>query len=125
MMRKKIMIQQVEKRNEQLWLLAEEPPFSLENAAPKRYMLVDSDLLSFVYIIEAGDEFIYIAIPQPVWPEVKQALHQPLSVFLQCGAAKMELPGFQEELAYLVDNIEGNANYGEEMEKAVKDVFLT
>ncbi|MCZ0756149.1 hypothetical protein [Anoxybacillus sp. J5B_2022] len=124
-MRKTITITDVKKRDEQLWLLSEAPSFSLEGAIPKRYMLVDSVERSFVYIVEQADEFVYVSIPQPCWREIKEVLTQPLTVFLQAGTVELELAGFQEELAYLIGNIEGNANYGEEMEKAVKDTFLT
>lgn len=125
MMRKTITITHVEKRGQQIWLMGDEPPFSLEGATPKRYMLADSDHLSFVYILEVVDEFIYVSIPQKFWGEMKEVLTQPLNVFLQVGAVELELIGFKEELTYLIENIEGNANYGEEMEKAVKDTFLT
>jgi hypothetical protein len=124
-MRKKITIVQIEKRDGQMWLIGEEPSFAFDDAEPKRYMLADSDGLSFIYILEAADEFIYVTIPQPLWREMKEALHQPSPVFLQCGGRELELSSFQEELAYLIENIEGNANYGEEMEKAVKEAFLT
>ncbi|MBB5325543.1 hypothetical protein HNQ34_002644 [Anoxybacillus tepidamans] len=124
-MRKTITIKRAEKRGQQILLVGDEPPFSLEGAIPKRYMLTDSDHLSFIYILEAVDEFIYVFIPQKFWGEMKEVLAQSLNVFLQAGATELELIGFKEELAYLIENIEGNANYGEEMEKAVKDTFLT
>ncbi|WP_027408910.1 hypothetical protein [Anoxybacteroides tepidamans] len=124
-MRKKITIHQAEKRDDQMWLIGEEPSFPLDEAKPKNYMLADSDCLSFIYILETEDEFVYVTIPQGLWKEIKEVLHHPLRVFLQCGPIQLELLGFQEELAYLVENIEGNANYGEEMEKAVKETFLT
>jgi len=123
-MRKTITISRTEKRGDQLWLVSESPSFSLEEAIPKRYMLVNSDEQAFVYILEQGDEFIYVSIPKRCWQGIKEVLAKPLAVWLQAGN-ELELIGFSEELAYLIENIEGNANYGEEMEKAVKETFLT
>lgn len=123
-MRKTITISRTEKRGNQLWLVSESPLFSLEEAVPKRYMLVNSDEQAFVYILEQGDEFIYVSIPKRCWQGIKEVLAKSLTVWLQAGN-ELELIGFSEELAYLIENIEGNANYGEEMEKAVKETFLT
>jgi hypothetical protein len=122
---RKITIEKTEKNDQQLWLISDEPSFSLEGAKPKHYMLADSDHVAFVYILEVDDEFAYVVIPQSLWGELKAVLNHQLRVFLQSGTVRLELTGFKEELTYLIENIEGNANYGEEMEKAVKDIFLT
>lgn len=124
-MRKTIRIARAEKRGRELWLVNNNPSFSIEGAVPKGYMLVNSDEQAFVYIIEKDDEFVYVSIPQPCWKEIKEVLTEPLTVWLQAGTYELELIGFSEELTYLIENIEGNANYGEEMEKAVKETFLT
>lgn len=124
-MRKTIRIARAEKRGSELWLVNDNPSFSIEGAVPKGYMLVNSDERAFVYIIEKDDEFVYVSIPQPCWKEIKEVLTEPLTVWLQAGTYELELIGFSEELTYLIENIEGNANYGEEMEKAVKETFLT
>ncbi|GGJ76778.1 hypothetical protein GGR02_002972 [Anoxybacillus voinovskiensis] len=124
-MRKTIRITRAEKRGNELWLVSDTPSFSIEGAVPKCYMLVNSDEQAFVYIIEKDDEFVYVSIPQPCWKEIKEVLTEPLTVWLQDGTNQLELIGFSEELAYLIENIAGNANYGEEMEKAVKETFLT
>jgi hypothetical protein len=123
-MRKKITIEKTERQHNKLLLFPAPHSFSLEDAKAKNYMLVDSDELAFVYIIEVDNEFIYISIPNSLWPELNEALKAHLPVFLQDETVLLELSGMVDELAYLIENIDGNANYGEEMEKAVKEVFL-
>lgn len=124
-MRKKLMVEKIEKRNERLWLISDHPSFLLEHAKPKNHMLVDSDNIAFIYILETEEDFIYVAIPYELWPDMKRVLTEDIPVFLQSGAVELELTNFKEELAYLIENIEGNANYGEQMEQAVKEIFLT
>jgi hypothetical protein len=122
-MQKKIHINSVEKNDKGIYLIAQPHTFSLESAKAKRYMLVDSDHLSFVYILEVENEFVYVMMPQQVWPDLKEALLTNTSVFLKSNEVVIELEGMKEELTYLIDNIKGNANYGDEMEKAVAEFF--
>lgn len=96
---------------------------ALHNLKPKRHMLVDSDACAFVYILEATDAFIYVVMPKAVWGAIKEALHTNAPMFLVGSDATIELEGIHEEVAYLIDNIKGNANYGEEMEQAVTAFF--
>ena len=88
-------------------------------------MLVDSDNIAFIYILETEEDFIYVAIPYELWPDMKRVLTEDIPIFLQSGTVELELTNFKEELAYLIENIDGNANYGEQMEQAVKEIFLT
>jgi hypothetical protein len=122
-MRKKITIEKAERQDNKLVLFPAPHSFSLEEAKAKNYMLVDSDELAFIYIIEADNEFIYTSIPKSLWRELNEALKANIPVFLKDEKILLELSGMADELAYLIDNIEGNANYGEEMEKAVKETF--
>jgi Family of unknown function (UPF0738) len=124
-MHKKLVVEKVERKDRQLYLINDHPPFSLKEARPKDYMLVDSDHLSFIYILETDEEFIYVAIPYEFWSDVKQALAEEAAVVLKSGELELELTSFKEELTYLIENIDGNANYGEQMEQAVKEIFLT
>lgn len=124
-MRKKLVIEKVERKDRRLYLINDHPPFSLEEARPKGHMLVDSDHLSFIYILETDEDFIYVAIPYEFWNDVKQALAEEAAVVLKSGEMELELTSFKEELTYLIENIDGNANYGEQMEQAVKEIFLT
>jgi hypothetical protein len=124
-MRKMLVVEKVEKRDERLSLISDHPPFSLEQAKPKNHMLVDSDKIAFIYILETDEDFIYVVIPYQFWTDIKQVLTDNIPIFLQSGTIELELTNFKEELTYLIENIDGNANYGEQMEQAVKEIFLT
>jgi len=123
-MRKKIFIEEVKKGDNKLLLIPKAHSFQLEKAKAKNYMLADSDELAFIYILEIEEEFIYVSIPSSLWEELKEAIDQNVPMFLFDGPVMLELTGMIEELSYLIENIDGNANYGEEMEKAVRQAFL-
>lgn len=91
---------------------------------PSGQMLVDSDNIAFVYILELADSFEYVMIKEHIWPELKQAHDQRKPIVLEAGNESIELSGPHDELEYLLENIKDNANYGEEMEETVKRVFL-
>ncbi len=87
-------------------------------------MLVDSEGLAFIYIVEDDSAFYYVSFPQHTWSELHQ-LHKEdskLELILHENV-KLELMSVCEELSFLTENIEGNSNYGEEMEKAVQEAF--
>lgn len=87
-------------------------------------MLVDSDQLSFIYVMETDTELIYIGIPHEAWGHLSAALTNELTVILQAEENRtFELASLHTELAYLLDNIQDNSNYGEEMLKAVEASF--
>ncbi|MBM7096075.1 MULTISPECIES: hypothetical protein [Alteribacter] len=90
-------------------------------------MLADSDAKTFIYIIEDDSSFTYIRFPAGSW-EALQSVRDDLPVVLELmaqnkEAVQLELTGFWTEIDYLVDNIEGNTNYGDEMMKAVEKAF--
>ncbi|MCM3761896.1 hypothetical protein M3212_14060 [Alkalihalobacillus oceani] len=87
-------------------------------------MLVDSDQLAFIYILEDEEQFYYLSFPQPTWSNLHEIYTQGagLSVNLENGVT-VKLSGLAEELAFLTENIKGNSNYGEELENAVEEVF--
>lgn len=89
-------------------------------------MLVDSDNLSFVYLLDGDEGYTYIRFQEDVWPTLKDVLDNNLKVLVtdQTGET-IELVEVKEELDYLVENIKGNSNYGNEMNQAVENVFLT
>jgi hypothetical protein len=87
-------------------------------------MLVDSDQLSFIYILESADEFVYAGLPHTIWTKLKEAKDKDLPVILQINENEIELTDLVPELNYLLENIKGNANYGDEMENKVVEVFL-
>ncbi|MGE6203048.1 hypothetical protein [Guptibacillus hwajinpoensis] len=89
-------------------------------------MLVDSDSLSFVYLLDGGEGYTYIRFQEEVWPMLANVLDQDLNVVITSGDnTSLELTDLKEELSYLVENIKDNSNYGEVMNQAVEKVFLT
>ncbi|MGN7940695.1 MULTISPECIES: hypothetical protein [Bacillaceae] len=89
----------------------------------KGQMLVDSDQLAFIYLLETDEDFIYAGLPHTIWSKLKEALDKSLPVLLKINDSEVELVQIIDELRYLIDNIKGNANYGEEMETKVTEVF--
>ncbi|MEW5323013.1 hypothetical protein V2J23_13000 [Geobacillus thermoleovorans] len=123
-MNEKVIVRRAERKDGRLWLHVHDAPISLARVTPKRHMLVDSDALAFVYLLEADDCFLYVMVPKPWWPQLKAALDAEEPVWLRCGERTLELEQFHDELSYLLENIRDNANYGETLEQAVQDVFF-
>ena len=122
MMNKKIMITSTEIRQEEIYLLSESH-FDIIALKPMEQMLVDSDNLSFIYIMDDESDYTYISIPSFVWPELRKALEKNLKVFLENQGSRVCLPNFLEELQYLIENIKGNSNYGAQMVENVEKNF--
>jgi Family of unknown function (UPF0738) len=120
-MRKKITIEDAKISDQQVQLHCGKNVV-LHNAEASGQMLVDSDNLAFIYIIEEQGEYQYIELTKCIWEELKIGLEQNLQVFL-FGEGSLELTNFQDELRYLIDNIEGNSNYGVEMVAEVERIF--
>ncbi len=120
-MNKRLTINSAKQINDQLQLIANEPITSLK---PAGHMLVDSDHFSFVYLMENEETtYTYILIPEQVWPVLKETMEGNLPVFLTYGEEQVELTEFRAEFAYLISNIKGNGNYGEEMVEKVEKLF--
>jgi CHAT domain-containing protein len=96
---------------------------SLDNVIPKGQMLVDSDQFSFVYILEIKEEYTYLVLTSEIWYLLKEAIDQTLPIVLSNQKNELPLPMFFEELTYLIENIKGNSNYGEEMVEKVESTF--
>ncbi|WP_050614337.1 UPF0738 family protein [Bacillus testis] len=88
-------------------------------------MLVDSDQFALVYIIEYQGEYAYLSFPEETWPVLHEGLKNQFPVYVNHEEKETELVDFMEELAYLVDNIKGNANYGDDMGQKIEKVFLS
>lgn len=87
-------------------------------------MLVDSDELAFIYILESKDEYVYVSIREAFWSQLKEALEKDKQVFIKINEKEeIEAVAFKAELEYLLSNIEDNSNYGEKMTSAVAAVF--
>ncbi len=121
-MRTRIEVKEALFDNDRL-VLKPEIKHNLEGLAAGRRVLADSDQLSFIYILEDRDEFTYISLPKKTWPMLKEAFDSKTPVVLMSGENELELHDFHVELAELVENISGNANYGDEMEQEVTEVF--
>lgn len=91
----------------------------------KGQMLVDSDHLAFIYILDSSEAFVYASLPQSIWAELRTATEENLPVIAKLGDQEIELIDLSDELTYLLGNIKDNANYGEEMETKVVEAFLT
>jgi hypothetical protein len=89
-------------------------------------MLVDSDGLSFIYVLENNEGFIYIAIDSTHWADVKKAMtNNSDAVIKNSSGETLKLQSFNKEMEYLTENIKGNANYGQKMEDEVVKIFGT
>jgi hypothetical protein len=122
-LRKKINITYAELNNSDELVLSVEEGISVAELKPMEQMLVDSDHISFIYVVEKNEEYTYIAIPDSVWPELKKALEKNYSVYISDHTDRLLLPGFFEELSYLIENIRGNSNYGDKMVEKVENIF--
>lgn len=123
-MNKKIVVTNaILKEKDQVVELIAESGYSLINLKPMEQMLVDSDHLSFIYITDLQDEYQYVSIPHSLWANLKIALELQWDIYLADGDQKLLLPGFLEELTYLIENIKGNSNYGDAMVEKVESIF--
>lgn len=123
-MRKKVWLNQAAVHNDQL-VLQGETTDEIGKLSPSGQMLVDSDELAFVYLAEEGDNYTYLYIPDFLWSEVKSSIDSNQEIFVHIGENKLLLTQIKEEIEYLVFNIEGNSNYGDNMVKKVESVFLS
>lgn len=86
-------------------------------------ILVDSEHFAFIYLTEQNGEYTYIVLSEPFWPDLKKALEANIPVFVESQGDRLELMSFHEELQFLIENIKGNSNYGEEMVTKVESAF--
>lgn len=95
----------------------------ISNLKASGQMLVDSDSLSFIYLMEKEDSYIYISIPEIVWKQLKKAVENKLPIYLSNRKDQILMSNIHDEIVYLVENIKGNSNYGKEMMDMVESVF--
>lgn len=96
---------------------------SIIGLEPAGQILVDSDHYSFIYLMEEQDDYTYIVLPEQIWPHVREALEKTLPVKLIGHDQEKELTNFHEELSFIISNIKGNSNYGNEMVAKVEEIF--
>ncbi|WP_246860937.1 hypothetical protein [Bacillus sp. REN3] len=104
-------------------LLTADLEAGIEEMTATGQMLVDSDQLSFIYIVEKEGGYQYLSIPERIWDIIHDGLQAGLEASLISGRNKLRLPGFRQEMDYLIANITGNSNYGEEMVAKVEQIF--
>lgn len=122
-MREKLLVIKTNTTDKNEIALLVEPETNLSEVKATGQMLVDSDGLSFVYVLEINDEYTYLAIKEDFWPELKRGMDSQSNIYLSNSTDQLELENFFEELEYLVENIKGNGNYGEEMVAKVEACF--
>jgi hypothetical protein len=120
-MKKSITILQSKIIENKLLLETSEPIIGL---VPGEQILVDSDRYAFIYIMEDKDDYTYIVLHEQIWPILKNAQEQKITVWVTCNEQQIELINFHDELEYVVTNIKGNSNYGEELVSKVEDIFF-
>ncbi|MCM3773543.1 MULTISPECIES: hypothetical protein [Priestia] len=111
-------------KSNELHLKADPIETEIEQLEDTKQMLVDSDNMSFVYVVDINDQFMYVGLSDNIWANLKHVLHKGMKVFLEINKEVIELSAVKEELSYLISNIEGNVNYGDEMVARVEEVFL-
>ncbi|MBT2659835.1 hypothetical protein J7E35_02085 [Bacillus sp. ISL-45] len=121
-MSQKILITEAKIENNEL-RLSTNTETDIGDFSPTGQMLVDSDQLSFVYIVDQEDGYRYVTIPEETWSVIQDGLQAGLETFLTNKIGKLKLDSFQSEMEYLIENITGNSNYGEEMVAKVEQVF--
>lgn len=122
-MSEKLVIHRVSVNNQKEIQMEIDQQISLNQYRASGQMLVDSDGLSFVYLLEKEEDYTYIVIPNTVWKELKTALTEQLPVYLSNQSERLLLNQIHEELSYLIENIKGNSNYGEKMVNEVEAIF--
>ncbi|MCA1062067.1 hypothetical protein QTG56_19760 [Rossellomorea sp. AcN35-11] len=122
-MRKIVQFNQTTYENGTLFLHTDQSDY-LKGTTAAGQIIADSDRYAFVYLAENADEYVYLYLEESIWSELKTALKENSAVMAKSEDYSLELVRFNEELDYLVSNIEGNGNYGDEMVKKVESVFL-
>ncbi|MGX1264934.1 hypothetical protein RKD55_002738 [Rossellomorea marisflavi] len=122
-MRKVIQFHQTSVENGVLVLHTEQDDL-LEGVQAAGQIIADSDRFAFVYLAENAEEYVYLYLEEPIWQELKNVLDSGMPVVARGAERTLELHQFQEELQYLVENIQGNGNYGDEMVAKVEAVFF-
>jgi len=121
-MKKKILIQKAVLTDSKLILETDE---SINGLIPGEQILVDSDNSAFIYLMEDQEDYTYIVLSEDLWSYLKTANEQKLSVLVRSNKEQVELINFYDELEYILSNIKGNSNYGEELVTKVEEFFLS
>jgi hypothetical protein len=73
--------------------------------------------------MEDHDDYTYIVLPESIWSTLKESVINKFPAMVISGEEEIELLAFQEELEYVINNVKGNGNYGDEMVGKVEQTF--
>ncbi|WHY78995.1 hypothetical protein QNH20_07640 [Neobacillus sp. WH10] len=119
-MKKRITILKANITENKLLLETNEPVSGL---VPGEQILVDSEQYSFIYLMEGQKDYSFIVLTEDIWPILKNAKVQEIPVWVTFKEEQTELINFHDELEYVISNIKGNSNYGNEMVAKVEGIF--
>ena len=91
---------------------------------PAGQIITDSDNMTFIYLMDNGENYSYVFFEQDVWPQLVDVMTSTDPV-LHWGDQQAVLHNFRDELEGLIYNIEGNSNYGEAFSRAVEQAFTS
>jgi Family of unknown function (UPF0738) len=120
-MKRKIIIQTAILTENELILETDE---FINGLIPGEQILVDSDNSAFIYLMEDQNDYTYIVLSENLWPYLKTANEKKLPLLVKSNQEQIELISFLEELEYILSNIKGNSNYGDELVTKVEGFFL-
>ncbi|KYG31180.1 UPF0738 family protein [Priestia endophytica] len=123
-MSNRIEVNGTEWKEGRLYIKTEALNQNIETIEDTGQMIVDSDNLSFIYIIDVNEAFVYVSITESYWNNIKEAKENNANVVALVGEHEVQLENIFTELEDLVENIEGNSNYGEEFMGSVEKIFL-
>ncbi len=103
------------------FIIEAQEPFEAIEAAGQ--MIADSDGNAFVYLLDTGTDYIYVQFKEHLWPAMLAALQREGVPLLKWGEQIMPMDSYHEELWMLLENIEGNDNYGSAFSSAVEIAF--
>lgn len=91
----------------------------------KDHVLVDSHGFAFLYMLEAEEMYHVLRFEEDTWAQLKDAYEKEMSLYVQLDKETiLQLTGLNEEMAFLLENISGNSNYGADFEQAVRCIFF-
>ena len=107
----RIYVNEIKIKDDGIYCYSEDPTDGLVEVGQ---MLVDSDNYGFAYLLDDGQSYDYLIFVQETW----SMLHEKKLIVND----DLVLEHFQE-LDYILENVEGNNNYGKEFVSAVEETF--
>ena len=111
----RIYVNEIKIKDDSIYCYSEDPTDGLDEVGQ---MLVDSDNFSFAYLLDDGSSYSYLIFVQEMWSMLHNNRDKKVII-----NDELELEHFQDELSYILENIEGNNNYGKEFVSAVEETF--